>query len=108
MRWFVLVLLMGCADAVAPEEHPPDPVPVLTFVGVCDHPAVWRLTVDLVNLPPTGIWLFFRTDSLVTAAARGSERFDWSELDPQTGRPLQGATVPLDARGSARVVATCR
>ena len=107
LAWIAASLLVGCSVATEPEAMPATVEPVVTFVGVCERPAVWWLLRDRANLDATGIWLFLATDSVTVPAVIGAERFDWYELDSGTGRALQAGTAPLDSLGAARVVATC-
>jgi hypothetical protein len=104
-----LLLLAACADVTAPplaEAPTPELAPVLRFVGVCDRPAMWRLSLDDVNLPPSGIWLFRATDSLSFEAVAGIHTVEWSELG-QDGWTAQIGKAETDSLGAARVVVTC-
>jgi hypothetical protein len=104
-----LLLLTACADVTAPppaEAPAPELAPVLRFVGVCARPALWRLSVDGMNLPPTGLWWLTATDSLDFAPVPGGRTLEWSELG-DGGWTAQVGVADLDIAGTARVVAAC-
>ena len=104
----LLLLLPACADVTAPPviEPPAASAPVLRFVGICDRPALWRLSVDDVNLPPTGLWWLAASDSLDFVPVPGGRTLEWSELGGG-GWTVQVGVAELDSFGATRVVATC-
>jgi hypothetical protein len=80
---------------------------VLRFVGICDRPAVWRVSRDGLNLPPSGIWLFARTDSLDFAPTPGVHSVEWTELEADGSTVGTVQATETDSSGTARVMATC-
>jgi len=85
--WMVgaVVILTACTgDPLAP----PAPVPLepaLRFIGVCERPAVWRVSRDGLNFP-SGIWLFAQTDSLDFVPTSTVHSVEWIELEALTSR----------------------